>query len=119
MNHIPRLSEAVYICMCQKIGVPIQVKIRREIADFNNVLMKPLRFMENTDGMLSGNQCEEFRFDSSDRDIMIWPLNHILISDLSQITLYRSPQHCVILMDWEYLPPGFTRLKMIHHSARQ
>ena len=98
MNHIPRLSKVVYIGMCREIGTSIQVKIRREIAYFNNVLLKPVWFMRNTDGTLSGSSREGFKFESSDRDYMIWPLNHKLICDLTKITLYRTPENTVILM---------------------
>lgn len=37
----------------------------------------------------------------------------VVICDLSQISLYRMPQHTVILMECEDLPPGFTRLKLM------
>ncbi|XP_078318966.1 uncharacterized protein LOC144620863 [Crassostrea virginica] len=66
--------------------------------------------------MKSGSDREGFRFMSSDIDHMAWLLDHKLICDLSQITLYRTPQHTVILMGWEDLPPGFTRLKLMTPS---
>ena len=72
MNHIPRLSEAVYIGMCREVGTPTQVKIRREIADVEDVLGKPRLFSHNSEGMTSGSRCEGFRFKSSDiADIML------------------------------------------------
>ena len=66
--------------------------------------------------MKSGSDREGFRFKSSDIDHMAWFRDHKLICDLSQITLYRTPQHTVILMEWEDLPPGFTRLKLMTPS---
>ena len=119
MNHIPRLSEAVYIGMCLEVGVPTQVKIRREIADVEDVLRKPVFILHGLEGMTSGSRREGFRFKSSDNDAMLWFPDHKLISDLSQITLYRTPQHTVILMEWDGVTPGFTRLKMMTPTSHQ
>ena len=119
MNHIPRLSEGIYSGMCQEVGSPTQVKMRREVADVQEVLGKFFWKGDRIDGFLSGSRREGFRFQSSDKDIMIWLPNHKLISDLSHISLYRTPQHTVILMEWESLPPGFTRLKMMTPTSNQ
>ena len=116
MNHIPRLSEAVYTGMCAEVGLPTEVQIRREVDDIKEVLHKSISLDRHTHRMKSGSDREGFRFESSDIDHMSWFLDHKLICDLSQIHLYRVPQHTVILMEWEDLPPGFTRLKMITPS---
>ena len=116
MNRIPRLSEAVYTCLCVEVGLPTEVQIRREIDDIEEMLQKATSFFGNLDRMKSGSNREGFRFKSSDIDNMAWFLDHKLICDLSQINLYRTPQHTVILMEWEDLPPGFTKLKMMTPS---
>ena len=116
MNHIPRLSEAVYTGMCAEVGLPTEVQIRREVDDIKEVLHKSISLDRHTHRMKSGSDREGFRFESSDIDHMAWFPDHKLICDLSQIHLYRVPQHTVILMEWEDLPPGFTRLKMITPS---
>ena len=50
---------------------------------------------------------------------MIWFPDHKLICDLSKITFYRTPQHTVILMTWDGLPPGFTRLRVMPPPSHQ
>ncbi|XP_078318959.1 uncharacterized protein LOC144620860 [Crassostrea virginica] len=116
MIHIPRLSEAVYTGMCVEVGLPTEIQIRREVDDIAEVLQKSTSFLGLLDGMKSGSDREGFRFMSSDIDHMAWFRDHKLICDLSQIILYRTPQHTVILMEWEDLPPGFTRLKLMTPS---
>lgn len=116
MIHIPRFSEAVYTGMCAEAGLPTEVQIRREVDDIEEVLQKSASFLGLLDGMKSGSDREGFRFKSSDIDHMAWLRDHKLICDLSQITLYRTTQHTVILMEWEDLPPGFSRLKLMTPS---
>lgn len=69
--------------------------------------------IERQDIMISGSHREGFRLETSDFDQMTWLSDHKVICDLSQISLYRMPQHTVILMECEDLPPGFTRLKLM------
>jgi hypothetical protein len=118
MHHIPRLSEAVYAGLCHEVGTPSEVRIRRDSVDTMEVVMRPVMIMKRLDRMESGSYREGFRFKTSDIDIMYWLPNHKVICDLSQIGLYRIPQHTVILMQWEDLPSGFTRLKLITDSYR-
>ena len=84
MNHIPRLSEGVYVGMCREVGTPTQVRIRREIADVEDILWKSTN---NSERMTSRSRREGFIFESSDFDVMLWFPDHKLICDLSQITL--------------------------------
>jgi hypothetical protein len=116
MHHIPRLSEAVYAGLCHEVGTPSEVRIRRDVMDTMEVVKSPVMIMKRLDRMESGSRREGFRRRTSDRDIMLWPPDHKVICDLSQIGLYRIPQHTVILMECEDLPPGFTRLKLITDS---
>ncbi|XP_062595561.1 uncharacterized protein LOC134256899 [Saccostrea cucullata] len=119
MDHIPRLSEAVYVGLCLKIGSPTEVRIRRVVMDTDEVVNKPFNIMKGVKGldiMRSGSRREGFRLITSDHDFMFWPLDHNVICDLSQISLYRIPQHTVILMECDDLPPGFTRLNLMSPS---
>ncbi|XP_062620186.1 uncharacterized protein LOC134281775 [Saccostrea cucullata] len=50
---------------------------------------------------------------------MFWPLDHKVICDLSQISLYRNQQHTVILIECDDLPPGFVRLNMMNASSNK
>ncbi|XP_078319750.1 uncharacterized protein LOC144621065 [Crassostrea virginica] len=119
MHHIPRLSEAVYVGMCRYVGSPTEVRIRREVTDTVEEVRKPVMFVRGFYRMLSGSRREGFRLQTSDMDVMLWPSDHKVICDLSQISLYRIPQHTVILMECEDLPPGFARLKMMTPSPNQ
>ena len=105
--------------MCREVGSTTQVNMRREVADVHEVLGIFFCKGGRIDGFLSGSRREGFRFEYSDKDLMIWLPNNKLISDLSQIILYRIPQHTVILMEWEDLPPGFTRLKLMTPTSNR
>ncbi|XP_078336988.1 uncharacterized protein LOC144626580 [Crassostrea virginica] len=119
MHHIPRLSEAVYVGMCCYVGSPTEVRIRREVTDTDEAVCRPVWIMRGWDRILSGSRREGFRLKTSDRDAMFWLPDHKVICDISQISLYRIPQHTVILMECEDLPPGFTRLKLMTPSPDQ
>ncbi|XP_078337019.1 uncharacterized protein LOC144626591 [Crassostrea virginica] len=119
MHHIPRLSEAVYVGMCRYVGTPTEVRIRREVTDTVEVVKRSVSIIRGFDIMKSGSSREGFRLQSSDVDLMLWLRDHKVICDLSQISLYRIPQHTVILMECEDLPTGFTRLKMMTPSGDQ
>ncbi|XP_062599482.1 uncharacterized protein LOC134261003 [Saccostrea cucullata] len=116
MNHIPRLSNDVYVGLCHEIGTPDEIRLRRDAFDILEELDKPLRIKYGLYKMKSGSKREGFNLSTSDEDWMLWPPNHKVICDLSQTRLYRIPQHTVILMESENLPPGFTRLKLISPS---
>ena len=119
MHQIPRLSEAVYVGICRYVGSPKEVRIRMEVTDTKEVVMRPVHIMSGLDRMMSGSHREGFRLQTSDMDWMFWPPDHKVICDISQISLYRIPQHTVILMEFEDLPPGFIRLKLITPSGNQ
>ena len=105
--------------MCRYVGSPTEVRIRREVTDTEEVVCRPVWIMRGIDIMLSGSRREGFRLHTSDFDYMLWPPDHKVICDLSQISLYRIPQHTVILMECEDLLPGFTRLKLMTPSGDQ
>ncbi|XP_078337005.1 uncharacterized protein LOC144626588 [Crassostrea virginica] len=119
MHHIPRLSEAVYVGMCRFVGSPIEVRIRREVADTEEVVFRRVCIMSVFNRMDSGSHREGFRLPTSDRDTMFWPPDHKVICDLSQISLYRIPRHTMILMECEDLLPGFIKLKLMTPSGNQ
>jgi hypothetical protein len=98
------------------VGTPSEVRIRRDAADTQEVVERPVMIMRGLLVMESGSYREGFRLRTSDIDKMFWPPDHKVICDLSQIGLYRIPQHTVIQMEWEDLPPGFTRLRLITDS---
>ncbi|XP_062597034.1 microfibril-associated glycoprotein 4-like [Saccostrea cucullata] len=72
--------------------------------------------MHGHERMISGSRREGFKLITSDVDWMSWNPKHKVICDLSQVSLYRIPQHTVILMEGDDLPPGFTRLNLMSPS---
>ncbi|XP_061195050.1 uncharacterized protein LOC133203247 [Saccostrea echinata] len=117
MHHIPRLSEAIYVGLCRKVGSLTEVRFRREVMDTKEMVCKPVCIMRGLDKMNSGSRREGFRLPDSDLDVMYWYPDHKVICDLSQISFYRIPQHTVILMDCDDLSPGFTRLNLMTPST--
>ena len=99
--------------LCQNVGTPKEVRISREMMDAYDEIERLVWLIERQDIMISGSHREGFRLETSDFDQMTWLSDHKVICDLSQISLYRMPQHTVILMECEGLPPGFTRLKLM------
>ncbi|XP_062599111.1 uncharacterized protein LOC134260584 [Saccostrea cucullata] len=116
MDHLHRLSEAVYVGLCREVGSPTEVRIRREVMDTVEMVNRPVYIMRGFDRMQSGSRREGFRLITSDVDWMFWYPDHKVICDLSQISLYRIPQHTVILMEGDDLPTGFTRLNLMTPS---
>ena len=117
MHPSPHLSEAVFVGMCREIGTSTEVRIRREVADIQEKVWRPLWVKRGIDMMRSGSQSEGFRLLSSDVDQMFWLTANKVIDDLSQLGLYTIPQDTVIIMEGEDIPPGFTRLKMLTSST--
>ncbi|XP_062593572.1 uncharacterized protein LOC134255068 [Saccostrea cucullata] len=119
MDHIPRLSESVYVGLYREVGSPTEVRIRREVMDTVEVVSRPVYIMRGFDRMRSGSRREGFRLSTSDVDWMFWPPDHKVLCDLSQISLYRIPQHTFIVMECDDLPPGFTRLNLTSPSNNE
>ncbi|XP_062591503.1 uncharacterized protein LOC134252995 [Saccostrea cucullata] len=93
-----------------------QICLRREVTDTTEVVRQPVDTMNGLNVMRSGSRREGFRLSTSDVDDMFWPSHHKVISDLSKINLCRIPQHTMILMEYDDLPPGFTRLILMSQS---
>ncbi|XP_061179628.1 uncharacterized protein LOC133188272 [Saccostrea echinata] len=113
MDHIPRLSEVLYVGLCHEIGTPTEVAIRRDVLDMEGMIKKPIHMYRGFVWMFSGSYREGFRFGSSDRDTMCWTYNHKLITDISQCWVYNPSKHDIILMEDSGTPPGFVRLCLL------
>ncbi|XP_052704919.1 uncharacterized protein LOC128180806 [Crassostrea angulata] len=108
-----RVSEALYVGLCGYIGTPIEVTIRREVMDMEEMIYKHVYIHKGCRGMRSGSHREGFRFKSSDIDTMFWITNHKVITDLSQSSVYDLSKHTIILMEDTDTPPGFVRLQLL------
>ncbi|XP_062619057.1 uncharacterized protein LOC134280633 [Saccostrea cucullata] len=113
MDHIPRLSEVLYVGLCGKIGTPTEVAIRRDVMDMEEMIRKPVQMYIGCRYIDSGSYREGFRFDPSDRDTMFWIHSHKMISKLSQSSIYKASKHTIILMEETDTPPGFVRLQLL------
>ncbi|XP_062570822.1 uncharacterized protein LOC134232863 [Saccostrea cucullata] len=117
MAHIPRLSEILYVGLCCEIGTPTEVTIRRDVLDMGDTIDEKIskisKDVDTTRRMLSGSYREGFRFNTSDRDYMMWLCErYFLINDISQLRDYSSNLD-IILMDVTDTPPGFVRLQLL------
>ncbi|XP_061182539.1 uncharacterized protein LOC133190872 [Saccostrea echinata] len=113
MDHIPRLSEVLYVGLCRKIGTPTEVAIRRDVMDMWEMIEKNKQIYTGTTYMFTGSYREGFRFDSSDMDVMFWNHSHKMISKVSQFSIYDTSKHTIILMEDTDTPPGFVILQLL------
>lgn len=117
MSDYCRMSEALYVGLCGYIGSPTEVTVRREVVDMEEMMQKAAHRHTGMRDMTSGSYREGFRFNSSDRDTMLWSTNHKVIADLSQSSVYDLSKHTIIIMEDTGTPPGFVRLQLLT-SAR-
>ena len=105
--------------MCKKVGTPTEVRHRREAMDTGEFLWKPIYIMRGIEIRICGSFRDGFRLETSDVDSMFWPRDHKVICDSSLISIYNYgiPQHTVILMECEDVPPGSTKLKLLTPSG--
>ncbi|XP_062601209.1 uncharacterized protein LOC134262903 isoform X2 [Saccostrea cucullata] len=113
MDHIPRLSEVLYVGMCREIGTPTEVAIRRDVMNMKEMIEKPVYNHKGIAVMMSGSHREGFRLSSSDRDIMLWVCDYKLITDISQSRFYNTSKHNIVLMEDSDTPPGFVKLRLL------
>lgn len=117
VNHIMsdncRVSEALYAGLCRYVGPPTAVTVRREVLDMAEIIKKPIEVMSGCKLIESGSNREGFRFDTSDVDRMLWLLDHKLITDLSQASVYDLSKHTIILVEDSDTPPGFVILQLL------
>ncbi|XP_062593966.1 uncharacterized protein LOC134255449 [Saccostrea cucullata] len=113
MDHIPRLSEVLYVGLCRKIGTTTEVAIRRDVMDMKEMINTPVQMYIGCRYIDTGSFREGFRFHSSDQDIMYWSVNHKIINNISQFTIYDASKHTIILMEDTDTPPGFVRLRLL------
>ncbi|XP_052717325.1 uncharacterized protein LOC128189667 [Crassostrea angulata] len=117
MSDYCRVSETLYVGLCGYIGSPTEVTARREVLDMEEMMQKAAHRHTGMRDMTSGSYREGFRFNSSDRDTMLWSANHKVIADLLQFSVYDLSKHTIILMEDTCTPPGFVRLQLLT-SAR-
>ena len=107
-----RISEALYVGLCFKIGTSQQVAIRRDIVDIKELIEHKVARTEKRDNvmMISGSQREGFRLENSDMDMMSWPTRNPVLWDFSQAQFYNPLRDVLICCDSTDSPPGSTLL---------
>ncbi|XP_062582344.1 uncharacterized protein LOC134244087 [Saccostrea cucullata] len=113
MDHIPRLSEVLYVGLCRKIGTPTEVAIRRDVLDMEEMVAKPVWNHKGYAVIKSGSYREGFGFRSSDIDKMFWFCKFKLITDISQSRFYNASKYIIVVLEDSDTPPGFVRLRLL------
>nr|XP_034303409.1 uncharacterized protein LOC117681746 isoform X1 [Crassostrea gigas] len=108
-----RISEAVFVRMCQIVGTSQQLAIRREMEEIGEMVERRVIPNDGTIVMSSGSMREGFRLDASDIDFMYWLNNHRVIMDKSQSEYYNIANTTFILSDSSESPLGFTLLQLL------
>ena len=105
-----RISEAVYVGLCLKIGTSQQVAIRRDIVDIKELIEHKVARTENNVMRVGGSRREGFRLENSDMDMMFWPNHYPVLWDFPQAQFYNPLRDVLILCDISDSPPGYTLL---------
>ncbi|XP_062579237.1 uncharacterized protein LOC134241177 [Saccostrea cucullata] len=115
MTDLPLTSEALYFGLNIGLGSIEIVKMRRDLVQLRDIIENRIR-NDGDRAMISGSTREGYRLASSDFDLMQWPVNHKLISILSQAERYQSTKNTLILMESERCPPGFVLLRLLNDT---
>nr|XP_034317673.1 uncharacterized protein LOC117686581 [Crassostrea gigas] len=113
---IQRMSELVFVGLCDMVGTSQQVAIMREAVDISEVLDRRLALHHSHINMFSGSMREGLRLEGSDVDYMFWLNNHRVIMDMSQSEYYNTANTTLILSDSSESSPGFTLLQLLTPS---
>ncbi|XP_061192575.1 uncharacterized protein LOC133200794 [Saccostrea echinata] len=114
------LSESVFVGLCYKVGSSKQVIMRRELKDFQDMMINQVKKTREEDmEITSGSYREGFRLQGSDVDIMIWPIDLTVIWDLHQAQKYDLSRKTLILCDCSDSPPGFALLELLTPTDRE
>eukprot|EP00105_Crassostrea_gigas_P003143 XP_011415895.1 PREDICTED: uncharacterized protein LOC105319870 [Crassostrea gigas] len=118
MMAFSKLSDSVYMRMCQDIGTLQQVTSRRDITDMLE-LLDDIQKYDKVRSMRTGSYKEGFRLQvrGSDVDSMFWPTDHRVIWNFSQTLYYNVHIKAMILCESSESPPGYTLLWLPYEGA--
>ena len=111
---IQKLSELLYLHLCEELGFESIIQIRRNISMLTDHVRNQINSDEGYLFYHVGSRAEGFRITTSDIDNMIiCQHNEVInntteISELSCVKLYKA----VITMETQYTKPGYVRLKL-------
>ncbi|XP_062578695.1 uncharacterized protein LOC134240634 [Saccostrea cucullata] len=114
------LSESVFMQLSYILGSLEMVIMRREIADFREIITDQAILTKDEDRiMMSGSMRVGFRLKGSDMDLMFWPKDHTVIWDIIQAQNYDLSRKILILCDYSDSPPGSALLELLTPTHRQ
>ncbi|XP_062607744.1 uncharacterized protein LOC134269558 [Saccostrea cucullata] len=116
---LKRMSESVFMGLCDKLGTSQLVAMRRDVMDIRDAVLDHVTTSDDDSLMVSGSYREGFRLKGSDRDFMMWSQKHRVIWDLSQSQYYNTHRHTLILCDCSDSPQGYTLLYLLSPSRNQ
>ncbi|XP_061194427.1 uncharacterized protein LOC133202600 [Saccostrea echinata] len=123
MDQIDRISDVVYVAMCDIVGTPTLVAIRREVPDIAEIIRTPTEESMGERIRLGGSRREGFGSVASDVDCMRWRTDHHVICELNHANKYHSEKCTLILMECSKESPGHTMLQLLtptnNDSVRQ
>ncbi|XP_061190080.1 uncharacterized protein LOC133197919 [Saccostrea echinata] len=112
MVDMENISAVVFRRMCHEVGTSLEVLAKRDVLDLKIKLANQTRSNHDNDFMTSGSRREGLRLEESDVDVMCWPDNYRVISEVHQSQRYIHRKK-LILCDGSESPPGFTLLYML------
>ncbi|XP_062570979.1 uncharacterized protein LOC134233001 [Saccostrea cucullata] len=107
------MSESLFAGLCRKVGTSMQINIRREVEDIEDIVRNQLTTIGSYTAMRSGSSREGFRLEGSDFDLMFWFTFFKVLWDLEQAQNYFSNRKTLILCDCSDSLPGYTLLKLM------
>ena len=119
MDDVQLKSYGLYAVLCDWLGTESIVDVRRKIMALQQRLLNAdWRYSEEDEGViLSGSECEGFRFAASDTDWMLICKNVRVIHSEPQIAQYHNEQ-TLLMAQCELTKPGFVLLRLIGNYYR-
>lgn len=113
MDYFFNVVEIVFIGLCCRLGILIQVIIRREIMDILEIILSLIKkgnsyFIY----MISGSYRDGFRFELLDLDMMFWYINNKVICEMFQFMGFYVFDENIIFMEYLENFLGFVKLKL-------
>lgn len=106
------VSNALYFGLCHYIGTPIEVTIRREVMDVDEMLYKSVGEYSASIVMNGGSYREGFRFPSSDIDVMFYGKHHKVVTEKTHSSFSHKNNESIMLIQDRDTPPGYVKLKL-------
>ena len=111
---IQKLSELLYLSLCQELGFESIIKIRRNVANLLEQVLNQLYPDKLCLAYYSGSRGEGFKIITSDTDVMTVFTGNLIVNNTAEIpelSCVKLNKH-VMTMETQYTKPGYVRLKL-------